>query len=484
MNLLIHIFVPPFMAVKTEKDLSPNARTLWLKASSAIEQRNFGYAVTLLQSVLKETPEFLAGRQYLRRAAIANTKGKGGFLKGISSAGLSVMKSQSLVKKDPRAAMVAAEEILEKEPLNVQANGLLRDAAVAAGMPETAVFALETMRDASPKDAKILHELARQYSAAGMPEKAVEIFNRLVEINPADMEAVKGSKDASAQQSMAQGGWNDAQSYRDVLKNKEEAVSLEQQSRITKSADMIEQQLAELSERYNENQTNLDVVRKIAGLYEQKEDFGSAVEWYQYAVSLTNSSDPGLVRKVADLSVKNVDEQIKARQDWLASVEGTELDAETAAQVETTRAELADFQQQRSGMQLEEARKRIERNPTDLNFRFELGELLVKTGQFSEAIPELQKARQSPSLGVRAMSLLGQCFESKGIYDLAIKQYEEAADRIPGMDVVKKDIVYRLALAYERKGDKEKYLAKMMEIYEIDSGYLDVAQRVESSYTS
>jgi tetratricopeptide (TPR) repeat protein len=273
------------MAVKTENDLSANARTLWLKASSAIEQRNFGYAVSLLQAVLKETPEFLLGRQYLRRAALANTKaGKGGFFKGLSGAGLSVMKAQGLLKKDPRAALITAEEILEKDPHNLQANGLLRDAALLAGMPETALFALETMRDASPKEPKILHELARGYAQNGMPERAVEIYNRLVELHPGDLEAIRRGKDAAAQASMNQGGWNDATSYRDVLKNKEEAISLEQQSRFTKSAEMIDQGLAELSARYHENQRDLDVVRRIADLYEQKEDFAAALEWYQYAV--------------------------------------------------------------------------------------------------------------------------------------------------------------------------------------------------------
>ncbi len=308
------------MAVKTENDLSANARTLWLKASSAIEQRNFGYAVALLQSVLQETPEFLLGRQYLRRAALAATKaGKGGFLKSISGGGLSVMKAQGLVKKDPRAALHAAEELLEKDPRNLAANGLLRDAALAAGMPETALFALETMRDASPKDPKILHELARAYALNGLAERAVDIYQHLAELNPGDLEAIRRGKDASAQASMAQGGWNDATSYRDVLKNKEEAVSLEQQSRFTRSAEMIEQGLAELGARYHENQRDLDVVRRIADLYEQKEDFAAALEWYQYAVALTESSDPGLVRKAADVAVKHLDHQIASHEAGLAA---------------------------------------------------------------------------------------------------------------------------------------------------------------------
>jgi hypothetical protein len=51
------------MAVKTEKELSEIQRGHWLKAVAAIELRNFGYAISLLQGILKQAPEFLTGRQ-------------------------------------------------------------------------------------------------------------------------------------------------------------------------------------------------------------------------------------------------------------------------------------------------------------------------------------------------------------------------------------------------------------------------------------
>ena len=60
------------MSVKTEKELSETQRSHWLKAVAAIEMRNFGYAISLLQGVLKQEPQFLAGRQLLRRAEIEN----------------------------------------------------------------------------------------------------------------------------------------------------------------------------------------------------------------------------------------------------------------------------------------------------------------------------------------------------------------------------------------------------------------------------
>jgi cytochrome c-type biogenesis protein CcmH/NrfG len=62
------------MAVKTEKELSDAQRSHWLKAVAAVEMRNFGYAISLLQGVLKNEPEFLTGRQVLRRAEVAKLR--------------------------------------------------------------------------------------------------------------------------------------------------------------------------------------------------------------------------------------------------------------------------------------------------------------------------------------------------------------------------------------------------------------------------
>ena len=479
------------MAVIIEKELPANSRPLWLKATSAIETRNFGYAVSLIQVILKESPNFLVGRQWLRRAALATAKKKG-FMSGLSGGSLQAMKSQGLIKKDPQAAILAAEEILEKEPHSIQGNSLLRGAAAAAGMIETVGFALETMRDAEPKNTKIMHELARHYSTSDQPEKAIEVYTQIGVLNPADIEAIKGGKDAAARASMRKGGWDqigkEGTSYRDVLKNKEEAILLEQQSRLVKSEDMVDQLLAENFALYNENPNNLDVVRKIAGLYEQKDDFENAVTYYRWATELTQGGDPGLLRKVNDLTMKNLDRMIGERERWLqdhgAHSANGDSDEETHATVSRVQGELEGFQRQKADMQIATARARVERNPTDLNFRYELGEQLVKAKHYTEAIAELQRAQNSPNLGQKAKYLLGQCFEAKNVLPLALKQYEDVRAKLGSMDVLKKEVTYRLGAVYERSGEKEKYLACMTEIYEVDSSYKDVATRVEGGYSS
>ena len=248
---------------------------------------------------------------------------------------------------------------------------------------------------------------------------------------------------------------------------------------------MVDQLLAENFTLYNENPNNLDVVRKIAGLYEQKEDLENAVQYYRWAVELTKGGDPGLIRSVNNLTLKNLDRQIADRERWVQDhaangTSGTDDEARAAAAV--VENELEDYRRQKAEMLINTARARVERNPTDLNFRYELGEQLVKANQYTEAIAELQRAQNSPNLGQKAKYLLGQCFEAKNVLPLALKQYEDVRAKLQNMDALKKDVTYRLGLVYERSGDKEKYLACMTEIYEVDSSFQDVAARVEGGY--
>src|ERR1700730_8775385 len=117
------------MAVKTEKELSETQRSHWLKAVAAIELRNFGYAISLLQGILKQEPEFLNGRQLLRRTEVTKSKTARKKFFNISTVPIAVMKAQREMKKDPKRAVEMIEEILENEPYHRQANLLLMELA-------------------------------------------------------------------------------------------------------------------------------------------------------------------------------------------------------------------------------------------------------------------------------------------------------------------------------------------------------------------
>jgi len=464
------------MSVYSEKDLHPKEKALWLKAMSAMELRNFSYAIQLYQNLLKSHPEFLVARQFARKAAIAKTGGKKGMLSSLSTSSFSTLKVQSLLKKDPIAALDPIEKILENEPQNPAANHLLKEAALNAKMPDLAEFALETIIEGNPKDTKAMHELAAMYMRHEKPTKAVEVFGKVLEVTPNDLTAIKGGKDAAAAATMQRGGWErEETTYRDLIKDKDEAVTLEQQSRVVRSDEMIDNLLAELHAKIEQNAQDIDTSRRIAELYEQKSDLENAVAWYEYASQLSAGSDPSITRRVSDLKIRQYDESIAGFENYLEEHSDT-------PEAETYRTQLDDLKTQRAQLVIEEARRRVERNPTDLLLRFELGEILVSLKDYKAAISELQKARQNPSVRLKSMNLLGRCYTERGMFDLAAETLSTAASELYQMDATKKDIVYNLGLVYEKMEEKEKSIDCMKQIYSVDYEYRDVAERVESSY--
>jgi len=464
------------MAVKTEKELNETQRNLWLKAVAAVELRNLGYAISLLQEILKQEPQFLTGRQLLRRTEVTKNKSTKRSFFNISTAPIAIMKAQREIKKDPKRAVEMLEKVLEDEPYNRQANLALKEAATAASWPEIGVFALRTLLEENPRDVKVLHELGRLYSELGENDQEVEVYNQIIDLNPLDAEALRRGKDAAAHASMKSGGWTQAESYRDLIKDKEMAISLEQQSRVRLTGESLNQQIAETHARHKAEPANVDLARRLGALNEKKEDLEAAIGWYQCAADLTKGADTGLVRKVSDLKIKCLEHEIAAHEEFLSTHNAAhELHAKKSEELKAAKAKRAEIL-------IADARERVTRNPTDLQLRFELGEHLVSARRFREAVPELQRARQNPHARLKAINLLGCCYGELGMLDLATKQLEQASKEILSMDAIKKEIVYNLGLVYERMGDREKSLACMKQIYEVEHGYKDVATRVESSY--
>jgi tetratricopeptide (TPR) repeat protein len=260
-----------------------------------------------------------------------------------------------------------------------------------------------------------------------------------------------------------------------LLVDEKAAVAIERGNRAQHSADEIESILDDLHEQHKTDPENVDLSRKIAERYEEKASLDEAVRWYDYAAALTGNSDATLVRKASDLRLKMYDAVIGD----LSRRIGEDPDSEEAQRI---RQELEDVRKSRDSFRLEEAKSRVERNPTDLLLRYELGEILMEIGSYREAISELQKARHNPSTRLRAMCLLGRCYALRRMYDFAEKTLLEAANELSQMDDVKKEIVYQLGLVREQMGHKAQSVECMKLIYEVDCDYLDVANRVEGAY--
>lgn len=458
----------------TEKELPDNVKPLWLKALSAVQMKNLDYAASLLQAVLKEVPGFLEGRKILRKCSIqihaGDVKKKGLF--GISTGGMGGMKLSGQAKKDPEAALPLIEKELEKDPLNEQINDLLFDTALRVGLPATAAFALETIREYKPESVKLLHKLAEHYLSNEMPKEAAEVYNDIIRQTPTDGVAIKGAKDASARASMQKQKWGEDTSMKDLMRDSEANEEMERAARTGLTREQLEARRDKVIEKYNADQNSLASSKELAGIYEQLEDWANAYSFYAWAHSLSNG-DVALETKASVMHDRALEAELAALEAGLAA------DPEN----EELRSQFAARQQEHLAGQVEEAKRRVDQNPTDPQLRFNLGNALYKAGDHTGAIPHLQQATRNPHIRTKVLLLLGRTFRAKHMYDIAIKQLTDALADLQGMDGTKKEILYEKGLIHTEMGDKAAALESFKQIYEVDYGYRDVAERVEKSYS-
>ena len=458
------------ITLTTANQLAPDQSALWVKAQQAVQAKNYKYAVSILKTLVKRVPGFLEGRKLLRACAVKSAP-EGGHKSSIFGG----LRSMTTSRKDPETTLGAVEDELENDPYSISANETLFAAANEVGLPDLASFALETICQGQPKPKKHLHLLANHYIKIEKFAEAADAYRRILEFDRADPIAVRGEKDCAARASMKQGNWEGSGDFRTKMKDQNATNELESQDKMGMTRAELEAKLAGLSNEYAANNSDLRVVKEIASVYEQMEDYGNAYSFYAYAFELSGQSDVALNDHAVEMHQKAMTAEIAQLEQVLAA----DPDNEEA------KAQLAERKKVVAEAVVADAKARVDANPADAQLQFKYGQALFDAERFSEAIPALQRARNNPNLRIKAMLMLGKCYHSKNMVDMAIRQLEEANGELIAMDETKKEILYNIGLLYEEAGNKEKALENFKVIYEVDYGYHDgeVAQKVESAYS-
>jgi tetratricopeptide (TPR) repeat protein len=463
------------MPEKTLNVIARPQRDLYDKGIAAIQRNNFDYAMSILAGVLKMEPAFFDARQALRAAQFKKAGAQGGFFKrmvGGATSQPALTKAQLSLRKNPLEAIEAAEEILNSDPHSTGAHKLLAEAALAAGLPKTAVLSLEIIYKANPKDRGIALQLGAAYTEADQNDKAEGVYSELLRLRPNDPEVLQLIKNVSARQTLDEGGYEEVAqsggSYRDILKNKEEAASLEQANRVVKSDDVAQNLIQEYEARLQKEPANLKVMRNVAELYAQKKEFDHALEYFGRIRTTEGGTDPSLEKAIADVTMKKFD-YLKSRLD-------------TGAPDYEQR--LAELDAQKQLFQVEECRQRAEKYPTDLQIRFELGQHYFNAGKVSEAIQEFQKAQNNPQRRLASIMYLGRCFAKRGMNDMAARKFQDALKEKPTFDDEKKEMLYDLGCVFEKMNKPDEAIEQFKQIYESDIGYRDVAAKVDAYYAA
>ena len=458
-----------------EKSLSAIARPLreqYEKGLAAIQRKNLDYAIAIFTQVLQQEPAFYACREALRAAQFKRSGRKGGLLKkvfGSASSSPLLAKGQIALRTNPVEAINISEQILNTDPGNNAAHKMLAEGALDADLPRTAALSLEIVFKNAP-DREVALKMGIALARAGQAERAESILSELAGTFPNDQEVSQALKNVSARRTLSEGGYDALEggggSYRDILKDKAEAVALEQEKREVKTDDVAERLLAEYEQRIAREPKNLRLLRTAAELYTQKKQFDKALEYYHRIISSEGASDASLERAIAETMLRKFDYQLAA------------LDPQAHDHAE----QAAKIRAGRDAYELEEYRKRVDNYPNDLQARFDLGLLLFRAGRMSEAIQEFQKAQNNPHKRIQALNYLGRCFSRRGMNDLAARTFQNAIKEKVVFDEEKKDLIYELGSVLEQMGQRDEAIEQFKLIYERDSGYKDVAAKVDAYY--
>ena len=461
------------MAEKSLNDLPRDLRALFTKGSDAVQRDNLDYAIDLFNQILVREPAQYEIRKALRTAQIKKAGSGGGFFKKmLSTAGSQplVAKGHMALSKNPAEALHIAEQILNSDPNNAGAHKLIVEAAAALELPRTAVMSLEILVRNAPKDIDVAMKLANALADTGQPGRAEKLLAELYRSFPTNSDLASALKDLSARTTMDEGGYDSLAdgtgSYRDILKDKEEAVSLEQEHRQVKTEDVTERLINEYEARLKTEPNNLKMVRSLAELYTQKKQFDKALAYYEQIKASDVGADASLDRSIADTMGRKFDHEV--------------------AQLDSSAPDYADkaakLQAEKEAYQLAECQKRAERFPTDLQIRFELGQLYFKAGKVGEAIQEFQKAQGNPHRRIASLNYLAQCFAKRKMFELAMRTLQNALKEKVVFDDEKKELIYNLGCVLEGMGKKDEAIKQFELIYEVDINYRDVAAKVDAFY--
>jgi tetratricopeptide (TPR) repeat protein len=438
-----------------------HAQKLVEKGNDAFERGAYDLAIELYMQAVTLEPDHLEARRGLRKAELKKYEAfyPGAFSRSLVTFGPKLAALFSGLFRNHERKMIALEKALAKDPKNVALSAALAAAAEKAGHKNAGIAAWEGVLEGEPKNLQALKGLGRLLYQTGDPKRALEVYEKAIKIDPRDQEANRMRKNVAAEVSITKTGIDRAKSSRDLMSDAEKQTELHDEARVVRGADHIRESADRLAQKVAADPKNSKLVAELAAQYAAIREYDKAIENYERAHEL-EPTNFGLREKAGELRISRFDREIQAADD-----------AGDTKRLDELKGEKLDFT-------VEEFKRRAHEHPTDLGIRYRLARALHEHGDIDEAIAAYQQTVKDPRRKIDSLTEMGNCFISKGLFDLAENQLVKALEESPGMSGRAKDILYSLGLLKEKQGLVDEALSEYKKIYEVDINYRDIAEKM------
>jgi tetratricopeptide (TPR) repeat protein len=306
------------------------------------------------------------------------------------------------------------------------------------------MYYLKTALTAHPKDPTVNKLCAIAATERHLLDQAIHCWHRVEEAFPNDDEAKRAISMLQSER-MRKGGFS-VQTEDEEHAQKAPASAVYQQPEQNAEKKL----LGEIAK----DPKQLSSYYELAHLYTREDRFDKAEEILTQAFEVSGG-DPDVRERLDDAQLRTFRHKI---------INTTDIRKKRELQQEYYYKELDYF------------KRRCERYPHNVFFRYDLGVRYYLTKQYNEAIRELQLSRNDPRRKGVSLLALGKCFQQIEQARLALNHYMMAAEEIPERDVNNKKEALRLAGTVALTLGEVDVAEKQLSILAaIDFSYKDVA---------
>ena len=431
---------------------------------------NYEYAIEMYLQGLNIDPDSVDAHQTLREIS----------LKRKASGGKDMKMTEKWATKtntpDDKANMLAAEKLLAYDPGNTSKMVQLVQFAHKAGFFDTVLWAgnmaMRANAESKKPDFNTYMTLKDVYKDIERWAEAAEAAQLAQQLRPENMDLTAELKNLAALQTMHQGKYGRAKTFRDSIRDMESQRKLLDEDKDVRSGDLLARAIHDAQTEWEAEPNEpgklskyVDALLKTERAEEENRAIEVLDEAYQRTKQFRWRQRVGQIKFVQlNRMDRSLREEIKLKPN----------DPEV-------RQRYAEFTRDRAESELAELALWVENYPTDTKIRFEMARRLVILGRHDEAIPVFQHVRNDPKYRVEATTLLGRAFyESKFLEEAsetlksAIEEYQLKGDE------KSKDMYYWYARALEEKGDIQAAIKSYSQVAQWDFNYRDTQVRIRA----